>query len=42
MLWYYVLVDRLHRENSTKLRTDLIFKPTFEKVQRERERDREV
>jgi hypothetical protein len=40
MLWYYVLVDRLYRENSIKLGTGFIFKPTFERVQRERERER--
>jgi len=37
MLWYYVLVDKLYRENSTKLGTGVILKPTFEKVQRERD-----
>ena len=42
MLWYYVLVDRLYRENSTKLGTGVIFKPTFEKVQRERDRERDL
>jgi hypothetical protein len=40
MLWYYVLVDRLYRENSIKLGKGVILKPTFEKVQRERERSR--
>jgi len=42
MLWYYVLVDKLYRENSTKLGTGVILKPTFEKVQRERERERDL
>jgi len=39
MLWYYVLVGKLYRENSTKLGKGDIFKPTL-KMFRERGRGR--